>query len=130
MNHGLEIIPISSYRSRSPDRPPTYPVLVEARRGAGMRVALVAGWMLLIVAIVAHSWVQSVGSIRGLPAAERAQIYQRALSEAESDCATPAASQGALHEHCRRQAEFLVLFPECDGRCQQVAASILPRARR
>jgi hypothetical protein len=130
MNHGLEIIPISSYRSRSPDRPPAYPVLVAARTDAGMRVALVAGWMLLIVAIVAHSWVQNVGSIRDLPPAQRTQTYQRALSEAEVDCATPAASGGALHEHCLHQAEFLVLFPECDGHCQQVAKSIFPRARR
>jgi hypothetical protein len=130
MNHGLEIIPISSYRSRSAVHQPTYPVLVEARRGAGMRVALVAGWMLLIVAIVAHSWVQNVGSIRDLPPAERTQTYQRALNEAEIDCATPAASEGALREHCLHQAEFLVLFPECDGHCQQVAKSIFPRARR
>jgi len=130
MNHGLDIIPISSYRHLPPGGPQAHVAVFEERKGAGGRVALVAGWMLLIVAIVAHSWVQTTASIRGLPPAERAQIYQRTLSETEAACTTPEAGAGALHDHCLRQAEFLGLFPECDGRCQQLAQAILPHARR
>ena len=130
MDHGLEIIPISSYTRPLPDGPRTHVAVVEERKGAGWGVALVMGWMLLIVAIVAHSWVQTVRSIRALPAAERTSIYERTLKDAESACTTPDASAGALRDHCLRQAEILVLFPECDVRCQTLVQTILPHARR
>ncbi len=130
MDHGLEVIPISSYRRLPPNGPQMHVAVVEERKGVGWGVALVAGWMLLIVAIVAHDWVQTVGSIRSLPPVERAQIYERALGDTESSCTTPAAGEGALHEHCLHQAEYLVLFPECDSRCQNLAQAILPHARR
>ncbi|HEX3904040.1 MAG TPA: hypothetical protein VH853_14465 [Polyangia bacterium] len=132
MNHGLEIIPISSsYRRRPlPAGPRTHLAFLEERPGAGWGGALLVGWMLLIVAIAAHDWVQDIGSIRGLPPAERARIYQRSLAEAVAACTTPGARAGALHDHCRGQAEFLILFPECDGRCQRLVEAILPHARR
>jgi hypothetical protein len=129
MDHGLEIIPISAYR-RAPDGPRTYAPIVEDRKGAGWGVALVAGWMFLIVAIAAHSWVQTIGSIRDLPPAERTRTYERTLSDTEATCATPDALLGALHDHCLHQAEFLGLFPECDDRCQGLVQAILPHARR
>ena len=130
MNHGLEIIPISSCRRPLPAGPRTHVAFLEERKGAGWGGALLAGWMLLIVATAAHDWVQNIGSIRGLPPAQRARIYERSLGEAEAACTTPEAQAGALHHHCRDQAEFLVLFPECDGRCQKLAEAILPHARR
>jgi hypothetical protein len=130
MNHGLDIIPISSYRHVPPDGPRTHLAVVQERKGSGRRVALVMGWILLIVAVVAHSWVQKIRSIRALPPAERVVLYERTMSDTESACATPEAGEGALHDHCQRQAEFLVLFPECDVRCQRLAQSILPHARR
>ena len=130
MNHGLEIIPISSYRRPLPAGPRTHPAFLEERKGAGWGGALLAGWMLLIVAGAAHDWVQNIRSIRGLPPAERARIYQRSLAEAEATCTTPEARVGALLDHCRSQADLLVLFPECNGRCQRLAEAILPHARR
>ena len=130
MDHGLEIIPISSHRRLLPTGPRTHVAFLEERKGAGWGGALVVGWMLLIVAMVAHDWVQSVGSIRGLPPAERGRIYQRSLGEAEAACTTPEARGGALHDHCVGQADFLILFPECDGRCQRLAEAILPHAPR
>ena len=130
MDHGLEVIPISSYRRASPAGARTHVSVVQERKGGGWGVALVAGWMLLIVAIVAHDWVQTVGSIRSLPPAERARIYERALGDTETSCTTPEAGAGALHDHCLHQAEYLVLFPECDSRCQNLAQAILPHARR
>jgi hypothetical protein len=130
MNHGLDIIPISSYRHVPPEGPRTHLSVVEERKGAGWRGALVMGWIFLIVAVVAHAWVQKIWSIRALPSAERVALYERTMGDTESACATPEAGEGALHDHCLRQAEFLVLFPECDVRCQRLAQSILPRARR
>ena len=130
MNHGLEIIPISSCRRPLPAAPRTHVAFLAERKGAGWGGALLAGWMLLIVAIAAHDWVQDVGNIRALPRAERARIYERSLGEAEVTCATPEARAGALHDHCAGQAKFLVLFPECDGRCQRLAEAILPHAPR
>jgi hypothetical protein len=130
MDHGLEIIPISSYGGRLPTGLRTHVALLEERKGAGGSVTLVAGWMLLIVAIAAHGWVQNVGSLRRLPPAERAPIYQRALGDAEATCTTPQARSGALHDHCTGQAELLALFPECDGRCQRLVEAILPHGRR
>jgi len=130
MNHGLEIIPISSYRRPLPAGPRTHVAFLEERRGAGWGGALLAGWMLLIVASTAHDWVQNVGSVRDLPPAERARIFERSLAETEATCTAPEARAGALHDHCRGQAERLVLFPECDGRCQRLAEAILPHARR
>jgi hypothetical protein len=129
MDHGLEIIPISSCRTL-PAGPRTHVAFLEERKGAGWGGALLAGWMLLIVAIAAHDWVQNLGSIRGLPPAERARSYARALAETEATCTTPEAPAGALHDHCIGQAERLILFPECDGRCQRIAEAILPHARR
>jgi hypothetical protein len=130
MDHGLKVIPISSYRRPLPAGQRTHVAFLEERQGAGWGGALVAGWMLLIVAIVAHDWVQNVGSIRSLPPAERARLYERSLGETEAACTTPGARAGALHDHCRGQAELLVLFPECDGRCQKLAEAILPHQRR
>jgi hypothetical protein len=130
MNHGLDIIPISSYRHVPPKGPRNPLAVVQERQGSGRRVALVMGWILLIVAVVAHTWVQKIRSIRALPSAERVALYERTMGDTQSACATPEAGEGALHDHCLRQAEFLVLFSECDVRCQRLAQSILPRARR
>ena len=130
VNHGLEILPVSSPRRPPPGGPRTHVAFREEREGAGWGGALAASWMLLIVAIVAHDWVQEVGSIRGQPPAERARNYERALVEAKVACTTPEARAGALHEHSAGQAELLILFPECDGRCQRLAETILPHPRR
>jgi hypothetical protein len=73
VNHGLEILPISSPHHPVTGGARTHVAFLEERKGAGWGGALVAGWMFLIVAIVAHDWVQNVGNIRGLPPAERAR---------------------------------------------------------
>ena len=84
--------------------------------------------MLLLVAIAAHDWVQNLGSIRGLPPAERGRSYERSLAETEATCTTSEAQAGALHDHCIGQAERLILFPECDARCQRLTEAILPHS--
>jgi hypothetical protein len=130
MDHGLEIIPISSYPRLRPTDPRRHVAFVEERKGAGWNGALAAGWMLLIVVIAAHGWVQNTRSIRRLAPAERARMYESSFREAEAACTTPDARAGTLHDHCLGQAELLTLFPECDGRCQRLAQAILPHARR
>jgi len=128
MDRTLNVIPISS--RRRPAHPAAQPVVAVA--AAPRRVwalALVAAAVALGAAIVLTQ-VRTVGSIRGLPPAQREALYRRALEDAGNACATPEARAGALREHCVRQAEFLRLFPECDGRCQTLTWSILPHARR
>jgi hypothetical protein len=130
MDHGIDIIPISAYRRAPPAGVRAQPARVETRKGGGFGLAIAAAAGLLFVASVALSRAQTVGSIAGLPPTERTAIYQRALDDAEAACAIPTARTGALADHCRSQAEFLILFPECDARCQRIAAAILPHARR
>lgn len=130
MDHGLEIIPISSYRRATSfgARPQSTAAAGRKRRGWGLPLAAAVG--LLLIAIAALSRAHGMGSIQGLPADERAALYERTLADTESTCAMPDARAGALRDHCLRQAEFLVLFPECDRDCRQLTSAILPHASR
>jgi hypothetical protein len=53
-----------------------------------------------------------------LPPAERQAIYARTFEAAQRLCSLPGAD--SFHDECRRQAEFLSLFPECDQACQRL----------
>jgi hypothetical protein len=125
----MDIIPISSRRRSEPAR--SLPDKARAGSTSGRwRFAVAVGAALLIIGGVVASRVQAIGNIRGLPPAERSALYHRTFDDAATDCATQDARAGALHDHCVGQAEFLQLFPECDARCQNLTASILPHARR
>jgi hypothetical protein len=131
MDRAADIIPISS---RSPRRAPVLasePIqsVAEPSRSGGWALALV-GVGLALVAGVAVSRVQQVKSIRNLPAADRLALYHRTLTDVDTTCTTPEARDGALRDHCLGQAQFLTLFPDCDARCQRLAGSVLPHARR
>jgi hypothetical protein len=126
----MDIIPISSHRRAVPVRGVPASAATVSTRPGRWSFALTIGAALLIVGGVAVSRVQTIGSIRGLPQAERAALYHRTFDDAASDCVTADARAGALRDHCVGQAEFLQLFPECDVRCQKLTASILPHARR
>ena len=134
MDQRMNVIPISSRFPRgsvlSPGPGPRAAVASDppARRGWG--VALAFGAVLVLAASMTVSRVQTIGSIRSLPPAERGALYQRTMDDMAAACVTPDARAGALREHCLQQAEFLRLFTECDGRCQKVTAAILPHARR
>ena len=104
---------------RSPAQPDRRIWWVVALVGAGLG----------FVAFVAFSRAQLVKSVRELPGANRAALYQRTLTDVDA-CRAPEARDGALRDHCLRQAEFLTLFPDCDVDCRQLAASVLPHARR
>jgi hypothetical protein len=158
MDHGLEIIPIFSKKGtpkgslRSPAaeqrraeavvahatshrrapasgaRPQSAAAAHRKRRGWGLPLAAAAG--LLLIAMLALARAPGAGSVQGLPPDERAALYERTLADTESSCAMPDARAGALRDHCLRQAEFLVLFPECDRDCRQLTSAILPHATR
>lgn len=85
------------------------------------RLALVLVPLLLLVA-----WVWWLGAerraIRALPAAERAAVFAQAMRGFEDLCAPP---RDGLEQHCRREASFLVSFPECDEHCLRLTRPIL-----
>jgi hypothetical protein len=131
MDRAADIIPISSRSSRRAPMLVEEPIQSPARPGKSSWWALVlvvTGLLLVAVAVVSRA--QLVKSVRDLPAADRAALYHRTLTDVETACTVPEARDGALHDHCLRQAEFLTLFSDCDARCQQLAASVLPHARR
>ena len=131
MDRAADIIPISSRSSRRQPMLVAEPIRSTAaspKRSWWALVLVVPG--LLLVAGVAISRAQLMKSVRNLPAADRAALYHRTLTDVDTTCAVPEARDGALRDHCLRQAEFLTLFPDCDARCQRLAASVLPHARR
>lgn len=62
-------------------------------------------------------------ALESLPADERRALYLRTRQDLESVCASP---PEALRDHCRRQAELLSQFPECDAGCQELVARFFP----
>jgi hypothetical protein len=88
------------------------------------------GVALLILALAAGTHSRTQADIRALSSGDRARIFGRALEDMKTTCADVAQVDGALRDHCRAQAEFLRLFPECDSTCQSSAAAALPHARR
>lgn len=93
-------------------------------------MTLIGAVVLLFGLVAMFSRSQTLSDIRALPRVDRAGVYQRDIDDIERSCTTAASKSGALRDHCVQQANFVVLFPECDARCQDLARSILPRARR
>lgn len=95
-------------------------VLVPRHRVAA-RIAMVLVPLLLLVA-----WVWWLGAerraIRALPALERAALFEHTMRGFDDLCVPP---RSGLEQHCRRQASFLVSFPECDEHCLSVTRPIL-----
>jgi hypothetical protein len=69
-------------------------------------------------------------AVRDLPPEARAQIFRQDLSELRSICLEGYAARGALHDHCIEEAQFVLLFPECDPGCRATASAVLPHAHR
>jgi hypothetical protein len=103
--------------------------LNRARRARGYGLALLGAGAVFIAAYAAGTWNQAAG-LGNVPAAIRAVEYARALDDVEATCGKPEAAAGPLRRHCVDQAQFLILFPECDARCRGAADAILPRTRR
>jgi cytochrome b pre-mRNA-processing protein 3 len=69
-------------------------------------------------------------TVRDLPPPARAQIFRQSLTEVRSICLESYAARGALHDHCIEEAQFVLLFPECDPGCRATASAVLPHAHR
>ena len=128
---GGDVISLASRRRVVVVAPPARAPARPAARPLGRPIyALGLGVCLLILALAAGTRSRSLADIRALSAGARARIFARALEDMKTTCADVAQIEGALRDHCRSQAEFLRLFPECDSGCQSVAAAALPHARR
>lgn len=93
-------------------------------------LALVVGLLALTAAYVAGRQHSRLQEVRSLAPDERASIFARALDDVKTTCAAVDAADEVLREHCRDQAAFLVMFPECDAACESLAAAALPHAHR
>ena len=97
-------------------------------RGRG-RLRRLLGWVALAIAAAGvlgyELWKEGAEdrAIRSLPAQERRAQFARTAEELRTVCAHP---PEALRVHCRRQAEFLSRFPECDAACQQLVERFFP----
>jgi hypothetical protein len=60
-------------------------------------------------------------AILNLPQSERRALYERTLRTLETTCRLEG-REGGLEGFCRRQAEFILRFPECDASCASAAA--------
>ena len=86
-----------------------------------------------LLAVLAYQLAQprrGASQIRALGSEARTELFQNTRREVTTVCGAPSAQSGALHDHCVEQAQFLMLFPECDEDCRMVARSVLPHARR
>src|SRR5215470_13945286 len=85
--------------------------------------------LLVAVAIALFVWGWIRGSdarvLAGLPAGERARLFQLTRSKAEAICAEP-----GLDDRCRAEVELLSEFPECTGECREFVAQHQPRGSR
>ena len=129
-----DIIPLWSRTRPPPASAVPLPRVIDresrrVKRARHYSLAIFGGASLLVVAYAAGTLNQAAG-LRDVPAPIRAEEYGRALTDVEATCARPEAGSGALHKHCIDQAQFLILFPECDARCRAAADAILPRPRR
>lgn len=82
--------------------------------------------MVVIPLLLLFVWVWWLGgerrAIRAMPAGERAELFQITLRGFEELCTPP---RDGLQHHCRREASFLINFPECDDHCLSVTRPVL-----
>jgi hypothetical protein len=84
------------------------------------------GWIGLGLVLIGLTWWfvrrdQERSGLLELPAQQRATVYSETLEAFRAACSP--ASPKALTEHCRRQAEFLMKFPDCDDECRRLTAA-------
>jgi hypothetical protein len=84
--------------------------------------------LLIVVGVLTHLSVQN--DVSRLEPARRAEIFRRAHGELRETCVLPDAADGPLRDHCIEIAKFILLFPECNGPCAELARGILPQPLR
>jgi hypothetical protein len=65
-------------------------------------------------------------AIEGMDPAERRAVYEQAFGELQRLCGG-GPREDALEKRCSEQIAFVLKFPECDARCQELARSHAPR---
>jgi hypothetical protein len=83
----------------------------------------------MVVVLAVAQW-RAIDRLRGLPMGMRGEAYARAMLDIERVCNPPPTEEAPLGEHCRQQAQFVVVFPECASECRRLVDGLLPRARR
>ena len=80
-------------------------------------VSVIGGFLALFGLVLHVIWSADADrrAIAALPDGDRQALYAHSRAELEQFCANP---PEALRSHCRQQADFLALFPECDVACQ------------
>ena len=80
----------------------------------------------LLVVALAGVLLWSMGAerraIEGMDPRERRAVYEQAFGELNRLCGA-GPRDDALERRCRDQIRFVVQFPECDARCQEIARS-------
>jgi hypothetical protein len=91
------------------------------------------GWwafVVLVVVALAVALVWNSGAerraIERLEPAQRRAVYEQAFGELQRLCGS-GPRDDALERRCTEQIAYVLKFPECDGRCQEIARSHNPR---
>lgn len=118
----------SQARPHVVERPLVDPAAAE-RRARWVLLAILAGAFGLF-ALGSYVGPDETAGLHELTTEARQSLYRRTLDEVETVCREPAASSGALRDHCVAQARFVQQLPECRDACRRSASAILPHARR
>jgi hypothetical protein len=88
-----------------------------------LRRWITCGVAVVVLAALAIYWQgEPEREVRSMPAAERRALYQRTLETLQNTCAR---AQGpTVREHCREQATFIELFPECNNPCRDLVVQL------
>lgn len=82
--------------------------------------------MVVVPLLALVVWVWWLGAerraVRALPPDERGALFEQTMRGFQDLCVPP---RTGLEQHCRRQAAFLVNFPECDEPCLSLTRPIL-----
>ena len=81
------------------------------------RLPVVAAFAVALVSLVMWFLTSGTGSLRQLPAEERAALYQRTLENLHDICR----ASDRPRDFCREQATLLLSLPECEQACQAQA---------
>jgi hypothetical protein len=91
-----------------------------------------AGYALAVIfaAALAAAFIWRSGAerraIERMDPSERRLVYENAFAELRRLCGA-GPRDDALEKRCVAQVEFILQFPECDARCQEIARSHFPR---
>lgn len=87
---------------------------------------VVAGMILLVMAgaTIVNDW-QVQRELARMSDGARQPLFERVQETLRNAC--PHAKGEELRNYCRDQAQFLALFPECDGPCQRLCRRYAPQ---